>query len=143
MAAKTKKKFKRLTDWIKKNFSPPDDWLSRQPRNIMFPRNLNRPATRNSIVKQREIWIVQQQQKGEMTMKVSIITLATVFVLSSPFAMAQSSGYSSGVSTATRSAMNSMPARHSQDRGQRAASNGHGISRLGVTTNSGRLYNGG
>ena len=82
-------------------------------------------------------------------MKVSIITLATVLVLSSPFAMAQSGGGSAGgmaASPATRSAMNSIPARHSQhpvSAAQPAASNGHGISRLGVTTNSGRMYNGG
>jgi hypothetical protein len=78
-------------------------------------------------------------------MKVSIITMAMVFALSSPFAMAQSNSNSSRVAvrSASRSAMNSIPARYSQDRGQPAASNGHGISRLGVTTNSGRLYNGG
>jgi hypothetical protein len=78
-----------------------------------------------------------------MTMKVSIITLATVFVLSSPFAMAQSSG--SSMSPAVRSSMNSIPASHHRYLARDTETNrlnGHGISPLGVTTNSGRLYNG-
>ena len=79
-------------------------------------------------------------------MKTSIITLATILVLSSPVAMAQSSGHS--VHT-FRSAMNSMPASQSQHRYRASDAwstsrlNGHGIDRLGVTTNSGRMYNGG
>jgi hypothetical protein len=76
-------------------------------------------------------------------MKTSIITLATILVLSSPVAMAQSSGHS--VHT-FRSAMNSMPSQHryrASDTWSSNRLNGHGISRLGVTTNSGRLYNGG
>ncbi len=80
-------------------------------------------------------------------MKVSIITMATVLVLSSPFAMAQSSNHSS-TGRAVHSSMNSIPANQSQHRyaaGNTTTNrlNGHGISRLGVTTNSGRLYNGG
>ena len=49
-----------------------------------------------------------------MTMKVSMITLATVLVLSSPLAMAESGGHSHyrASSPAFRSAMNSMPAQH-------------------------------
>ena len=79
-------------------------------------------------------------------MKVSIIALATVLVLSSPFAMAQSSG-NSYMSPAFRSSMNSIPASQSHHRywdrdTQTNRLNGHGISRLGVTTNQGRLYNG-
>jgi hypothetical protein len=83
-----------------------------------------------------------------MKMKVSMITLATVLVLSSPFAMAKSGGHSSRVhaSHATRSAMNSIPASQSQhrywDRSETNRYNGHGIDALGVTTNSGRMYNG-
>jgi hypothetical protein len=79
-------------------------------------------------------------------MKTSIITLATILVLSSPVAMAQSSGHS--VHT-FRSAMNSMPVSQSQQRYRASDTwstyrfNGHGISRLGVTTNEGRRYNGG
>jgi hypothetical protein len=83
-------------------------------------------------------------------MKLSIITLAavTVFALSSPFAMAQSSG-NSYASPAFRSSMNSITASQSQDRYRASDTwssdrlNGHGIDSLGVTTNSGRLYNGG
>jgi hypothetical protein len=136
---------------IKKNFSPSHDWPRCQPRNILILRDLNRSATRNSIVKQREIRIVQQQEKGEMTMKVSIITLAMVFALSSSFAMAQSGGHShhTAASPTFRSAMNSMPVSQSQQRYRASDTwstnrfNGHGISRLGVTTNEGRRYNGG
>jgi hypothetical protein len=82
-------------------------------------------------------------------MKVSIITLATVLTLSSPLAMAQSGGYSHqrGASHATRSAMNSMPVSPSRgwasDTWSASPLNGHGISPLGVTTNTGRMYNGG
>ena len=75
-------------------------------------------------------------------MKTSIITLATILVLSSPVAMAQSSGHS--VHT-FRSAMNSMPAQHrywASDTWSANRLNGHGIDRLGVTTNTGRMYNG-
>jgi hypothetical protein len=99
-------------------------------------RNLNRSAT---------------TRKGEMTMKVSIITLATVLVLSSPFAMAQSGGHSHhrayhrAASPAFRSAMNSMSSQHryrASDTWSADHLNGHGINRLGVTTNSGRMYNG-
>jgi len=83
-----------------------------------------------------------------MTMKVSMIMLTTALALSSPFAMAQSaSNYSRA--GAFRSAMNSMPASQSQHRYRASDAwstsrlNGHGIDRLGVTTNSGRIYNGG
>ena len=71
-----------------------------------------------------------------MKMKVSMITLATVFALSSPFAMAQSGGHSSraAASTAFRSSMNRIPASQSQHR--------YWNRSLGVTTNSGRMYNG-
>ena len=81
-------------------------------------------------------------------MKASIITLATVLTLSSPFAMAQSGGYShhGAASHATRSAMNSIPASPSHgwvsDTWSASSLNGHGISSLGVTTNTGRMYNG-
>jgi hypothetical protein len=80
-----------------------------------------------------------------MIMKVSIITLATVLVLSSPFAMAQSSS-NSYMSPAFRSSMNSIPATHHRTSARNTETkrfNGYGISRLGVTTNQGRLYNGG
>jgi len=83
-------------------------------------------------------------------MKVSILTLATVFALSSTFAMAQSGNNSAGVTpnAKVRSSMNSIPAKQSQHRasnGKWSASreNGHGINALGVTTNQGRKYNGG
>jgi hypothetical protein len=83
-------------------------------------------------------------------MKVSLITLATVLVLSSPFAMAQNSSHDSreAANPAMRSAMNSIPASRSQHRREARNTetnrlNGHGINRLGVTTNSGRMYNGG
>jgi len=74
-------------------------------------------------------------------MKISMITLATVFALSSTFAMAQSGA----ASPATRSSMDSMHATKSQHRvlaHSASRLNGHGINRLGVTTNSGRKYNG-
>jgi hypothetical protein len=82
-------------------------------------------------------------------MKVSVITLATILTLSSPFAMAESGGYSHhrAASHAVRSAMNSLPVSQLRDRASDTWSanrlNGHGISRLGVTTNTGRMYNGG
>jgi hypothetical protein len=82
-------------------------------------------------------------------MKVSIITLATVLTLSSPFAMAQSGGYSHqrGASHALRSAMNSIPVSQARywasDTWSASSLNGHGISPLGLTTNTGRMYNGG
>jgi len=93
-------------------------------------------------------------------MKVSTITLATALALSSAGAMAQSGGNSldeMAASSAPRSAMNSLhrkhhhyhvqgaqPAAYYHVQGvQPAASNGHGINSLGVTTNSGRKYNGG
>jgi hypothetical protein len=85
-----------------------------------------------------------------MTMKVSLITLAAVLVLSSPFAMAQSGSHYShaAANPSMRSAMNSIPASRSQHRyvardAETNRLNGHGISRLGITTNSGRMYNGG
>jgi hypothetical protein len=83
-------------------------------------------------------------------MRVSIITLATVFALSSTFAMAQSGNSSSGVAANAkiRSSMNSIPAKQSQHRASNnnwsaSRENGHGINALGVTTNQGRKYNGG
>jgi hypothetical protein len=82
-------------------------------------------------------------------MKVSLITLTTVLVLSSPLAMAQSSSHyaRAAANPATRSAMNSIPASRPQHHyvarnTETNRLNGHGISRLGVTTNSGRMYNG-
>jgi hypothetical protein len=84
-----------------------------------------------------------------MTVKVSIITLATVLALSSPFALAKSGGHSHhrAASPAFRSAMNSMPVSQSPHRYwareiETNRYNGHGIDRLGVTTNQGRMYNG-
>jgi hypothetical protein len=63
--------------------------------------------------------------------------------------MAQSGGTSSNIAArhAVRSSMNSMqvsrsPYRHSARDTWSSRINGHGISRLGVTTNSGRMYNG-
>jgi hypothetical protein len=80
-------------------------------------------------------------------MKVSTITLATALALLSTFAMAQSGGNSPdgiAVSPATRSAMNSMHRKHHHhDRWSASRYNGHGINSLGVTTNQGRMYNGG
>jgi hypothetical protein len=80
-----------------------------------------------------------------MTKLKTLTAIATVFALSSTFAMAQSGA----VSPKTRSAMNRMHATQSQHRVpvaqpivQPAASNGTGINGLGVTTNSGRMYNG-
>jgi hypothetical protein len=85
-----------------------------------------------------------------MTMKVSIITLAAFFALSSPFAMAQAADNSSGVTAnaKVRSSMNSIPAKQSQHRvlttnWSASRFNGHGMNALGVTTNQGRKYNGG
>jgi hypothetical protein len=78
-------------------------------------------------------------------MKVSIIMLATVLVLSSPLAMAKNGGHSYH-RAAFRSAMNSMPSQHrysASDAWSANLLNGHGIDRLGITTNTGRLYNGG
>jgi hypothetical protein len=79
-----------------------------------------------------------------MTMKVSTITLAMVFALSSSgFALAQSNDASN--KNMTRASTNLIPARHSQHRVHHATAyspNGHGISHLGVTTNPGRMYNG-
>jgi hypothetical protein len=66
--------------------------------------------------------------------------------------MAQSNTSNVAASAATRSPMNSMAAlrthhrhRHMARNGYWSASrlNGHGINRLGTTTNSGRKYNGG
>jgi hypothetical protein len=85
-------------------------------------------------------------------MKVSTITLAAALVLSSTYAMAQSSGNSSAemvASPATRSAMNSvrrmnsMHRRHHHHGWSASRYNGHGINDLGVTTNQGRKNNGG
>jgi hypothetical protein len=82
-------------------------------------------------------------------MKVSIITLASVVALSSTYAIAQGGGNSldeMAASSATRSAMNSMHRKHHdyhvQDV-QPAETNCLGLNSLGVTTNSGRKYNGG
>jgi hypothetical protein len=81
-----------------------------------------------------------------MTMKASMITLATLLTLSSPLAMAQSGGHSyhRAASPAFRSAMNSMPQHRygASDTWSSNRLNGHGINRLGVTTNTGRMYNG-
>jgi hypothetical protein len=81
-----------------------------------------------------------------MTELKTLTAIATVFALSSTFAIAQNGAASPKV----RSAMNRMYATQSQHRVpvaqpvvEPAASNGHGINSLGVTTNSGRLYNGG
>jgi hypothetical protein len=82
-------------------------------------------------------------------MKVSVITLATVFALSSTYAVAQSGGNSldeTAASSATRSAMNSMHRKHHDYRAQDvqpAETNCLGLNSLGVTTNSGRRYKGG
>jgi hypothetical protein len=80
-----------------------------------------------------------------MTKLKTLTAIATVLALSSTFAMAQSGA----VSPETRSAINRMYATQSQHRVptaqaavQPAASNGTGIDSLGLTTNSGRLYNG-
>jgi hypothetical protein len=83
-----------------------------------------------------------------MTKKVSMILIAMGLALSSPFAMAQSRSHSyhGAAGPAFRSAMNSMPSQHrtrASDAWSSDRLNGHGIDRLGVTTNSGRLYNGG
>jgi hypothetical protein len=80
-------------------------------------------------------------------MKVSTITLATALALSSASAMAQSGGNfldEMAASSATRSAMNSMQRRHYYHQGWSSDRyNGDGINSLGVTTNQGRMYNGG
>jgi hypothetical protein len=79
-------------------------------------------------------------------MKVSTITLATVLVLSSTGAMAQSgiNGFNEiAASPATRSAMNRMYRVHYHRGWSASRYNGHGINSLGVTTNQGRKYNGG
>jgi hypothetical protein len=88
---------------------------------------------------------IVHQPKGELMMKVSIITLATVLVLSSTGAMAQSGGNAFdqiAASSGARSAMNSIhkPRHHGWSASRY---NGHGINDLGVTTNQGRKYNGG
>ena len=80
-------------------------------------------------------------------MKVLIIMLSAVLVLSSPLAMAKSGGHSyhRAASPVFRSAMNSMSSQHRywvSDTWSANRLNGHGIDRLGVTTNSGRMYNG-
>jgi hypothetical protein len=80
-------------------------------------------------------------------MKVSTITLAMVFTLSSSgFALARGDGSSSfSHQNMTRAFTNDIPASHSQHRVHHATAyspNGHGISHLGVTTNPGRMYNG-
>jgi hypothetical protein len=82
-------------------------------------------------------------------MKVSAITLATALALSSAGAMAQSGGnsYHRAGSPAFRSAMNSIHATYRVSARHRGWSsdryNGYGINSLGVTTNQGRMYNGG
>jgi hypothetical protein len=86
-------------------------------------------------------------EREDTKMKVSTITLAMVFALSSSgFALAQSNGTSAFSNRSmTRSSLNISPARPSQHRVRHAAvdgPNGHGISHLGVTTNPGRMYNG-
>ena len=75
-------------------------------------------------------------------MKVSIITLATVFVLSGTVAMAQSGG---AANAKFRSSMNSMHTtqQHRADEWSSSRYNGHGLNPLGVTTNQGRRSNGG
>jgi hypothetical protein len=81
-----------------------------------------------------------------MTMKVSTITLATALALSSAGAMAQSSRNSldeMAASYATRSAMNSMQRSYYHQGWSSDRYNGDGINSLGVTTNQGRMYNGG
>jgi hypothetical protein len=86
-------------------------------------------------------------EREDTKMKVSTITLAMAFALSSSgFALAQSNG-SSGFSyqNMTRRFKNDIPASHSQYRVHHATTyspNGHGINHLGVTTNPGRMYNG-
>jgi hypothetical protein len=88
-------------------------------------------------------------------MKVSMIALAAALALSSTGAMAQGQDNSQkdnsqkgnsldqmAASSSARSAMNSMHRRH-HHRWSASRYNGHGINRLGVTTNSGRKYNGG
>ncbi len=79
-----------------------------------------------------------------MTVKVPMIALATVLMLSGPLAMAESGGHSHYRASAFRSAMNSMPQHRygASDTWSSSSLNGHGISRLGVTTNTGRMYNG-
>ena len=87
---------------------------------------------------------IVHQPKGELMMKVSIITLVTLLALSSTGAMAQSAGNALdeiAASSAARSAMNSVHRRHHGWSASRY--NGHGINDLGVTTNQGRKYNGG
>jgi hypothetical protein len=77
-------------------------------------------------------------------MKVSTIALATVLALSSAGAMAQSGRNflnEMAASSATRSAMNSMS--RTQQGWSASRYNGDGINDLGVTTNQGRVYNGG
>jgi hypothetical protein len=72
-------------------------------------------------------------------MKVSIITLATVLALSSAAAMAHTSRV-----VANGAQSHHRYFRHVARNGYWSASrlNGHGINRLGITTNSGRKYNG-
>jgi hypothetical protein len=80
-------------------------------------------------------------------MKISVITLATALALSTTCAMAQSGGTPGemAASPTVRSSMNSMHRSHHRHMARDAETNrlnGHGINRLGVTTNSGRKYNG-
>jgi hypothetical protein len=82
----------------------------------------------------------------KLTMKVSTITLATALALSSAGAMAQSSRNSldeMAASSATRSAVNSMQRSYYHQGWSSDRYNGYGINSLGVTTNQGRMYNGG
>jgi hypothetical protein len=79
-------------------------------------------------------------------MKASTITLATVLALSSAGAIAQSSRNSldeMAASSATRSAINSMQRSYYHQGWSSDRYNGYGINSLGVTTNQGRMYNGG
>ena len=74
-------------------------------------------------------------------MKVSTITLATVFALSSTFAMAQN-GTASPTTHSSIKRMHATQPQHRVPAVRPAASNGTGINSLGLTTNSGRKYNG-
>jgi hypothetical protein len=79
-------------------------------------------------------------------MKVSTITLATVLALSSAGAMAQNSRNSldeMAASSAILSARNSMQRSYDPQGWSSDRYNGYGINSLGVTTNQGRMYNGG
>jgi hypothetical protein len=79
-------------------------------------------------------------------MKVSTIAFATSLALSSAGAMAQNSRNSldeMAASSATLSARNSMQRSYYPQGWSSDRYNGYGINSLGVTTNQGRMYNGG